>query len=166
MSIRTDRVGRMIQREVADLLQQDFGEASQSLVTVTGVRMTDDLGTAYVDVSVLGADDRQRKAAIARLDAQIRNSRVWTATEAAAAEDAREAFRQALALHLRTRALKWQKMELERDIAEAIDGDDGDGITHLLRALSEVQNELSRLEQQEAIIDGFGVLSGRVRGGK
>ena len=70
MSIRTDRVGRMIQREVADLLQQDFGEASQSLVTVTGVRMTDDLGTAYVDVSVLGADDRQRKAAIARLDAQ------------------------------------------------------------------------------------------------
>ena len=103
---------------------------------------------------------------IARLDAQIRNARVWTATEAAAAEDAREAFRQALALHLRTRALKWQKMELERDIAEAIDGDDGDGITHLLRALSEVQNELSRLEQQEAIIDGFGVLSGRVRGGK
>lgn len=70
MSIRTDRVGRMIQREVADLLQQDFGESSHSLVTVTGVRMTDDLGTAYVDVSVLGADDRQRKAAVARLDAQ------------------------------------------------------------------------------------------------
>ena len=70
MSIRTDRVGRMIQREVADLLQQDFGEASHSLVTITGVRMTDDLGMAYVDVSVLGADDRQRKAAVARLDAQ------------------------------------------------------------------------------------------------
>ncbi len=70
MSIRTDRVGRMIQREVADLLQQDFGEASQSLVTVTGVRMTDDLGMAYVDVSVLGANEAQRKAALARLDAQ------------------------------------------------------------------------------------------------
>ena len=70
MSIRTDRVGRMIQREVADLLQQDFGEASQSLVTVTGVRMTDDLGTAYVDVSVLGATEAQRKAALARLDGQ------------------------------------------------------------------------------------------------
>ena len=60
----------MIQREVADLLQQDFGEASQSFITVTGVRMTDDLGTAYVDVSVLGADDLQRKTALARLDAQ------------------------------------------------------------------------------------------------
>jgi len=70
MSIRTDRVSRMIQREVADLLQQDFGEASQSLVTVTGVRMTDDLGMAYVDVSVLGATDAQRKAALVRLDAQ------------------------------------------------------------------------------------------------
>ena len=70
MSIRTDRVGRMIQREVADLLQQDFGEASQSLVTVTGVRMTDDLGLAYVDVSVLGATDAQRKAALARLEGQ------------------------------------------------------------------------------------------------
>lgn len=70
MSIRTDRVGRMIQREVADLLQQDFGEATQSFVTVTGVRMTDDLGTAYVDVSVLGADDAQRKTAVQRLDAQ------------------------------------------------------------------------------------------------
>ena len=70
MSIRTDRVGRMIQREVADLLQQDFGEASQTLVTVTGVRMTDDLGIAYVDVSVLGSTPEQRQAALARLDAQ------------------------------------------------------------------------------------------------
>lgn len=70
MSIRTDRVGRMIQREVADLLQQDFGEASHSLVTVTGVRMTDDLGIAYVDVSVLGGTPEARNAAFARLDAQ------------------------------------------------------------------------------------------------
>lgn len=99
---------------------------------------------------------------IGRLSAQIRNARLWTATEEAAPEDAREAFRQALALHLRTRALKWQKMELERDIAEATEGDDGEAITMLLRALSEVQMELARLENQEAIIDGFGVLSGRV----
>jgi len=108
-----------------------------------------------------GLDDQ-----IGRLASQIRNARLWTATEEAAPEDAREAFRQALALHLRTRTLKWQKVELERDIAEAIEGDDGDAITPLLRALSEVQMELARLENQEAIIDGFGVLSGRVRGSK
>ena len=70
MSIRTDRVARMIQREVADLLQQDFGEATQSLTTVTGARITPDLGTAYIDVSVLGATDEQRQAAFARLAAQ------------------------------------------------------------------------------------------------
>ncbi|MGB3541294.1 30S ribosome-binding factor RbfA [Rubrivirga sp.] len=70
MSIRTDRVGSVIQREIADLLQQGFGEASHSLVTVTGVRMTDDLGIAYIDVSVLGGDDAQRKTAFLRLERQ------------------------------------------------------------------------------------------------
>ena len=70
MSIRTDRVGSMIQREVADLLQQDFNESSHSLVTVTGVRMTDDLGIAYVDVSVLGATPEARAAAFGRVESQ------------------------------------------------------------------------------------------------
>ncbi len=68
MSIRTERVARMIQREVADLLQTDFGEASQSLVTVTGTRVTADLGIAYVNVSVLGDTPESRKAAFQRLD--------------------------------------------------------------------------------------------------
>src|SRR5690606_3898907 len=42
------------------------------------------------------------------LEQQIRNSRLWTATAEAAAEDAREGFLQALALHKRTSALLWQ----------------------------------------------------------
>jgi DNA primase len=33
-----------------------------------------------------------------------------------------------------------------------------------LRTLQEVQHEVTRLENQEAIIEGFGVLSGRVKG--
>ena len=65
MSIRTDRVGRMIQKEVADLLQHDFDGAS--LVTVTGVRMTDDLGIAYVQVSAMGETKRQREIAVKRV---------------------------------------------------------------------------------------------------
>jgi hypothetical protein len=32
--------------------------------------------------------------------------------------------------------------------------------------LEQVQLEIARLENQEAIIDGFGVLSGRVKGGR
>jgi ribosome-binding factor A len=77
MSIRTERVASMLQREVADLLQNEFYEASHSLLTVTGVRVTKDLGIAYVNVSVLGDDPAQRQAAFKRLDAltpQIRQA--------------------------------------------------------------------------------------------
>ncbi|WP_417416240.1 DNA primase [Hoeflea sp.] len=103
---------------------------------------------------------------IARLENQIRNARIWTATVEAASEDAREGYQQALSLHKRTRALKWQKAELERDIAEATEAGDGEAIPGLMLALREVQLEVARLENQEAIIDGFGVLSGRIKGGR
>jgi ribosome-binding factor A len=69
MSIRTERVAKLIQQEVADLLQKDFHEGSQSLLTVTGARMTSDLTIAYVDVSVLGDRPEQRQAAFKRLEA-------------------------------------------------------------------------------------------------
>jgi DNA primase, catalytic core len=98
-----------------------------------------------------------------RLGQQVRNARIWTASAEAALEDAWEAFKQALALHQRTRALKWQKGELERDIAEATEAGDDVRTTDLIRALNEVHLELARLENQEAIIEGFGILSGRTR---
>jgi ribosome-binding factor A len=69
MSLRTDRVAKLIQHEVAELLQKEFHEASQSLLTVTGARVTPDLGTAYIDVSVLGDRPEQRQAAFKRLEA-------------------------------------------------------------------------------------------------
>lgn len=95
------------------------------------------------------------------MDQQIRNARLWTATEQAALEDAREGYVQALSLHKRTKSLLWQKRELEREIGEATDDERG---TLLVRALAEVQLEIGRMENQEAIIDGFGVMSGRVKG--
>lgn len=98
------------------------------------------------------------------LDQQVRNARLWTATEQAASEDAREAFLQVLALHQRTRVLRQQIGELEREIADAIERDDDRNIEGLMQALREVQTEAARLENQEAIIDGFGVLSGRIKG--
>ncbi|TWF54501.1 DNA primase [Neorhizobium alkalisoli] len=94
---------------------------------------------------------------------QIRNARLWTATEEADAQDALQAYRQTRALHSRNKELRWQKIELEREIAEMTE-DEPDRAEMLMRALFEVQNEISRLENQEAIIDGFGVLSGRVKG--
>ena len=98
------------------------------------------------------------------LEQQIRNSRLWTATAEAAPEDAREGYLQALALHKRTRALLWQRRELERELALATEEGDGERVPQILRALQEVQLETMRLENQEAIIEGFGVMSGRVKG--
>ena len=98
------------------------------------------------------------------LEQQVRNSRLWTATVDAAPEDAREGYLQALALHKRTRALLWQRRELERELAVATEEGDGERVPQILRALQEVQMETTRLENQEAIIEGFGVLSGRVKG--
>jgi ribosome-binding factor A len=67
MSIRTERVARLMQREVADLLVTEFGEQLDRLVTVTGARVTKDLAIAYVYVSVLGDNDVQRQSAFRRL---------------------------------------------------------------------------------------------------
>ena len=103
-------------------------------------------------------------ATLRNLDQQIRNARLWTATEIAAPEDAREGYRQALSLYKRARALKRQRIELEREVADATEADDGDRIDQLINALHEVQLEVARMENQEAIIDGFGVMSGRVKG--
>ncbi|RFZ89644.1 DNA primase [Shinella sp. WSJ-2] len=98
------------------------------------------------------------------LEQQVRNSRLWTATAEAASEDANEGYQQALALHKRTRALLWQRRELERELALATEEGDNERVPQILRALQEVQNETVRLESQEAIIEGFGVMSGRVKG--
>ena len=68
MSIRTERMARLVQREVAELLNNEFFEASQALVTVTGVRVTKDLGIAYIDVSVMGEEQARRMIALRRLE--------------------------------------------------------------------------------------------------
>ena len=115
--------------------------------------------------TLLASLDAQGFGALLKLlDQQVRNARLWTATEQAASEDARESFLQVLALHKRTRVLRQQVGDLEREIAEAFERDDDRNMEGLLQALREVQTEASRLENQEAIIDGFGVLSGRVKG--
>ncbi|MXN49893.1 DNA primase [Shinella sp. AETb1-6] len=115
-------------------------------------RLIEDLETAGFEALLKG------------LEQQIRNSRLWTATAEAAPEDAREGYLQALALHKRTRALLWQRRELERELAVSTEEGDDERVPQILRALQEVQLETVRMENQEAIIEGFGVLSGRVKG--
>lgn len=77
MSIRTERVARLIQRDVADLLQTEFSEQLPSLVTVTDARVTKDLSIAYIYVSVYGETPAQRQASFRHLEeltSQIRGA--------------------------------------------------------------------------------------------
>lgn len=68
MSIRTERVARLIQREVASLLNTTFYETSQTMLTVTGARVTPDLSMAYIYVSSLGKTKAERQGALQRLE--------------------------------------------------------------------------------------------------
>ena len=139
-------------RELQRLWPALLGSAGSIGARLDRARLVEELEAAGFDTLLRG------------LEQQIRNSRLWTATAEAAAEDAREGFLQALALHKRTSALLWQRHELERELATATEEGDDERVPQILRALQEVQLETMRMENQEAIIEGFGVLSGRVKG--
>jgi len=68
VSTRTQRVAKLLQREIAEILLHELPQAG--MVTITGVRVTKDLGIAYVDVSVLGTTEEQRQEAFESLEAQ------------------------------------------------------------------------------------------------
>jgi ribosome-binding factor A len=67
MSIRTERVAKLLQREIAEILQSDFSKQLQPLVTVTDTRVTKDLSIAYVYVSIYSATLAQRQATFRHL---------------------------------------------------------------------------------------------------
>lgn len=63
---RADKVGHMIQQELATLLLNGVKDPRVGFVTITEVRLTDDLRTARVYVSVYGTD-AERAASLAGL---------------------------------------------------------------------------------------------------
>ena len=77
MSIRSERVSKLLQREIADILQTEFQGQLPTMFTVTNVRVTKDFSIAYVDVSVYGEELSQRQAAFRHLEEltpQVRSS--------------------------------------------------------------------------------------------
>lgn len=67
MSIRTERVASLFQREIAGILGSEFADQVHPMVTVTGVRVTADLGIAYIYVSVFGDSMSQKQAVVSKL---------------------------------------------------------------------------------------------------
>ncbi|HEV7251750.1 MAG TPA: DNA primase [Mesorhizobium sp.] len=91
----------------------------------------------------------------ARAEALVRRARQWPALEDAAIEDARGALHQALHLHRTARSL-----HNELKVAEAALADDwSDEHVQQLRA---IQAQLHDVQATEALIEGFGIPSGRV----
>ncbi|PHP64880.1 DNA primase [Zhengella mangrovi] len=89
-------------------------------------------------------------------DGLVRRARQWTALGEAASEDAREGFLQALHLHRSARGLHKELKAAELALAsEPTDAN--------YRRLLDIQDQMRQARTTEAIIDGFGVASGRGR---
>ena len=56
MSIRTERVAGEIQKILSNLFQRDFSHLTDGLLTVTGVRMSPDLRSGRVYISIIGGN--------------------------------------------------------------------------------------------------------------
>lgn len=80
MSIRTERVARLVQREIASILLNDFSQEIPGLVTVTAARVTGDLSIAYVYVSVLSPTEEEKNAVFRHLESLTADIRVELAS--------------------------------------------------------------------------------------
>ncbi|MEJ6783796.1 DNA primase [Aminobacter sp. Piv2-1] len=89
-----------------------------------------------------------------RAVALVRKARQWTALEDAAIEDARDAFAQALHLHRSARTLHKELKQAEAALAT-------DPTDENYRHLVEIQAQFHDVQATEALIEGFGVSSGR-----
>jgi ribosome-binding factor A len=69
MSIHTERVAELVQREVARILQREYADQLQPMVTITHARVTGDLSIAYVYASVMGDTSEKRNATFRQLEA-------------------------------------------------------------------------------------------------
>ncbi|OGF98004.1 MAG: ribosome-binding factor A [Candidatus Glassbacteria bacterium RIFCSPLOWO2_12_FULL_58_11] len=56
---RSDRLGHLLQREIGNVLQLEVNNPRLRFVTVTGVRLSDDLKDATVFVSIIGEDKQK-----------------------------------------------------------------------------------------------------------
>ncbi len=91
---------------------------------------------------------------LSRLDGMAVVSSLWCVRPGADISDARRALGQALALHRRAGALHRELVAAEAALA-------GEANDRNLARLQDIQGQLSTLDGAEAVIEGFGELSGR-----
>jgi DNA primase len=92
---------------------------------------------------------------IAQLETQAKGLNEWFLGPAAAADDARTALRQMIALHRKT-------VTLDRELKAAETAFANTPTEENLNTLTAVREELLSTQGSEAIVQGFGAASGRV----
>ncbi|EAU42880.1 DNA primase [Fulvimarina pelagi HTCC2506] len=106
------------------------------------------------EVIVAGLERAGTDTIFETYEKKAREVRLWPVLADAAADDAREALRQALNLQHRFKALTRELRQAERLLGE-------EPTEEAYEHMRAVKAEIERLETVEALIDGFGILSGR-----
>ncbi|MEM1039090.1 MAG: DNA primase [Pseudomonadota bacterium] len=113
-----------------------------------------DLTTPALETVRARLEERGLAKEWAELDEHVRHNRVWQALPDAAFEDAADGWLQSLALYQRSRTLNTELKLAETAFAEL-----GDEASY--RRLVSIQAEIANSDGTEALIEGFGVSSGR-----
>jgi DNA primase len=95
---------------------------------------------------------------IERMEAMLRGQGVWQVLAEAAQLDAETGLRHALALH-------YKSVELNKALKAAENALDVDWTEDSFRVLQDIKNQITTIDGTEALIEGFGSLSGRAARG-
>lgn len=136
--------------ETLDLSHPDLRLLHSALIDAVAHGVADDRSAVIARIGEAGLADAWQRAM-----ALVRRARLWPVMEDAAIEDARDAFAQAL--HLQRSASTLHKELKVAETALATDPTDEN-----YRHLVEIQAQFHDVQATEALIEGFGISSGRV----
>ena len=135
--------------EFLDLANSDLRKVHGALLDVLAHDPTVDRNAIVETIDRNGCHDVWERAV-----ALVRRARQWPALEGAAIEDVRDAFQQTLHLHRTQRILHRELKQAEAALAT-------DPTDENLRHLVEIQAQFRDAQATEALIEGFGISSGR-----
>lgn len=135
--------------ETLDLANADLRQLHAGIIDAAAHGRSGDRDQMRAAIDASGLGDIWQRA-----EALMRRARQWPALEQAAIEDAREAFAQALHLQRSARTLH-KELKLAETALAAEPTDEN------YRHLIEIQAQFRDLQATEALIEGFGIPSGR-----
>lgn len=135
--------------EFLDLANSDLRRLHAALLDALAHDQANDRDAIIATIDRTGCREVWERAV-----ALIRRTRQWPALESAALDDARDAFIQVLHLHRSQRTLHRELKQAEAALAS-------DPTEENYRHLVEIQAQFRDVQATEALIEGFGVSSGR-----